>query len=244
VRARVAAGGDVPLTQAKLELFAVLADVKTMDNLERACAHEFTETYDKHRSAIGELPDGRRQVYRRLLRSALKPEAETLELPPNMFADNRGIKRDKHLYVDGSGKYPAKLNSWEEQVLNEALAEMGAVAWLRNVPRQNWSLIIPYRHYGEERPLFPDFVLFRKEGGKVVVDVLEPHALAYDDSWAKAVGLAEFAKEHGDRQFGRIELITKVGNAMKRLDLNKHYVRDKVLAVQTNQHLKQLFEGT
>jgi hypothetical protein len=90
--------------------------------------------------------------------------------------------------------------------------------------------------------LYPDFLVFRKTRGSMVVDVLEPHALAYDDSWAKAVGLAEFAKEHGDKQFGRIELITKVGKTMKRLDLNKPDVRNKVMVVQTNQHLKQLFD--
>jgi type III restriction enzyme len=77
----------------------------------------------------------------------------------------------------------------------------------------------------------------------VLTDVLEPHALAYDDSWAKAVGLAEFAREHGDKYFGRIELITKIGSAMKRLDLNKPAVRAKVLGVQNNQHLQQLFEA-
>lgn len=243
VRARIAAVSSASLTQAKLELFAVLADAKTMDNLEKACATRFTEMYDKHRDVIGELPDGRRQVYRRLLRSARKPEAETMELPPNMFADTRETKRDKHLYVDAGGKYPSKLNGWEESVLSDALAEKGTVAWLRNVPRQHWSFVIPYRHHGDDKPLYPDFLVFRKAGGKIIVDVLEPHAMAYDDSWAKAVGLAEFARERGDRQFGRIELITKVGKTMKRLDLNKPDVRDKVLAVQTNQHLKQLFDA-
>jgi type III restriction enzyme len=182
-------------------------------------------------------------VYRRLLRTARKPEAETLDLPPNMFADKREKKRDEHLYVDVNGKYPCKLNSWEEKVLGEALAAKGAVAWLRNIPRQGWSLVVPYRHHGEDRPLYPDFLVFRKSGSKIVVDVLEPHATAYDDSWAKAVGLAEFAKEHGDKNFGCIELITKVGRTMKRLDLNKPAVRDKVLAVQNNQHLQQLFEA-
>lgn len=243
VRARVAAVSSVSLTHAKLELFAVLADPKTVDNLEKACATKFAEMYDKHRDAIAELPDGRRQIYRRLRRSARKPEPETLELPPNMFADKRERMRDKHLYVDGNGKYPSKLNTWEERVLADALGQKGAVAWLRNVPRQNWSFVVPYRHHGEDRPLYPDFLAFRKTGGKMVVDVLEPHAMAYDDSWAKAVGLAEFAREHGDEQFGRIELITQVGKTMKRLDLNKPDIRDKVLGVQTNQHLKQLFES-
>lgn len=243
VKARVGSSTGISLTEAKLELFGVLNDSHALDNLEKACAAKFRQLHDKQRDKVAALPDGRRQAYRRLIRNARKPEAETLALPLNTFADKREPKRDKHLYVDGSGKYPCKLNGWEEEVLADALAATGALCWLRNVPRQDWSFTIPYRHHGEVRPLYPDFLVFRKSGGKIVADVLEPHAIAYDDSWAKAVGLAEFAKEHGDKDFGRIELITKVGKAMKRLDLNQSAVRDKVLGVQNNQHLQQLFDA-
>lgn len=237
---RVDAGAS--LAEAKLELFGVLSDATALDNLEKTCAAKFGEVYDKQRDKIAELSDGRRQMYRKLVRNARDPEAETLALPTNMFADKRETKRDKHLYVDANGKYPCKLNSWETKVLGEAMSVTSAVGWLRNQPRQDWSFSIPYRHHNEVRPLFPDFLVFRKAGGKIVADVLEPHAMAYDDSWAKAVGLAEFAKRHGDQGFGRIELITKVGQSMKRLDLNNTTVRDKVLAVLNNQHLQQLFE--
>lgn len=241
VKTRIAATSGVSLAQAKIELFAVLNDSATPDNLEKACAAKFAQVYDKQRDKIAGLPDGRRQAYRRLIRSARKPEAETLLLPPNMPADKRETKRDEHLYVDENGSFPCKLNGWEETVLAEALAEKGAVAWLRNQPRQEWSFTVPYKQDGEDRPLYPDFLVFRRAGGKIVADVLEPHATAYADSWAKAVGLAEFAKEHGDQAFGRIELITKIGKTMKRLDLNKTEVREKVLGVLNNEHLKQLF---
>ena len=241
VKKRVEAG--VSLTEAKLELFGVLNDATALDKLEKACGTKFGQVFDKQRDKIAGVSDGRRQMYRKLVRNARDPEAETLTLPANMFADKRELKREKHLYVDANGKYPCKLNSWETQVLADALAATGAVGWLRNQPRQDWSFSIPYRHHNEVRPLFPDFLVFRKTGGKIVADVLEPHAMAYDDSWAKAVGLAEFAKRHGDQGFGRIGLITKVGKSMKRLDLNNTTVRDKVLGVLNNQHLQQLFDA-
>jgi type III restriction enzyme len=241
VKARVGAGG-ASLPEAKIELFGVLNDDSALQNIEKACGAKFTQVYDKQRDKITELPDGRRQAYRRLIRTARKPESETMILPPNMFADKRDTKRDKHLYVDANGSYPCKLNSWEKSVLADALAETGAIAWLRNIPRQEWSFTIPYEQDGEDRPLYPDFLVFRKSGGKIVADVLEPHATAYADSWAKAVGLAKFARDHGDQGFGRIELITKVGSTMKGLDLNKSAIRNKVLGVQNNQHLKQLFD--
>ncbi len=126
-------------------------------------------------------------------------------------------------------------------MLADALADASTIAWLRNIPRQPWSFTIPYRHHSEVKPHFPDFLVFRKTGTKITVDVLEPHASAFGDSWAKAVGLAEFARDHGDKHFGSIEIITKVGHAMKRLDVNKPEIRTKVLGVTTDQHLQQLF---
>ncbi len=99
VKARVAAAAPASSTEAKLELFAVLNDEKAVENVEAACQKKFTELYHKHRAAIADRPDGRREVYRKLIRNARTAQAETLELPPNMFVDKREKKRDKHLYV-------------------------------------------------------------------------------------------------------------------------------------------------
>jgi type III restriction enzyme len=243
-RSRVDGTDAVPLQEAKLELYALLSDPRTLEKVETVCAKRFTALHDKWRTKIGVVPEGRRHVYRRLLKIAKQPEAATLDLPERMLADKRDTRRDKHVFVDADGKYPCKLNSWEEDVLATALAQTGAVAWLRNVPRQDGSLSIPYRLHSEVRPMYPDFLVFRKKGTGFEVDILEPHASAFEDGWAKAVGLAEFAQQHGDTHFGRIELITKVGNELKRLDVNKPEIRQKVLGVQTNQHLKQLFEAS
>jgi len=97
-----------------------------------------------------------------------------------------------------------------------------------------------YTYNGEDAPMYPDFLFFRRQGEGVVVDILEPHSLHQDDSAAKAKGLADFALRHGD-EFGRIELIVKEKDKLLRLDVNKGNVRDKVRAVSSNQHLRQLF---
>ena len=65
---------------------------------------------------------------------------------------------------------------------------------------------------------------------------------AFEDSVAKAKGLAAFARDHGD-VFGRIQLIAKVGGGYKTLSLDDGETRDKVLEVATGQHLKQLFDA-
>lgn len=79
-------------------------------------------------------------------------------------------------------------------------------------------------------------------GGALVVDILDRHAPNLDDGSFKAVGLAQFARDYGD-QFGRIELISKVNNKMLRLDLQNEAIRDRVLAVRTSSHLKDLYEA-
>jgi len=231
-----------PLFRAKLELFAVLRHADTLSLLEATCSEEFTRQYEQWRHAISQLPDGRRQVYRRLIRTARRPEAEALDLPQNMLVDKCDQRFDRHLYVDADGAYPCELNSWEKLVLEDSLNDPSVVAWLRNIPRQDWSLVIPYRRAGEDRAMYPDFLVFRRVGDdNIVADILEPHSTAYEDSWRKAIGLAEYAKDHGEKHFGRIEIITKVSAEMKRLDVNRPDIRADVLGLQNNQDLLRLF---
>jgi hypothetical protein len=64
--------------------------------------------------------------------------------------------------------------------------------------------------------------------------------LAGVDNVGKAVGLSKFAAKHGD-QFGRIELIRIEDSHIKRLDVNDPAIQHKVKAVNSNQHLDQIF---
>ena len=107
--------------------------------------------------------------------------------------------------------------------LRQAIAEEFAklkdvVGWLRNIEQKPWALAMPYELGGEVRPMYPDFLVVRKENGGLVVDILEPHSPSLSDSYAKAKGLAQFAAKHA-MQFGRVELIRLAGSEIKRLDL-------------------------
>lgn len=203
----------------------------------------FQAESDKHKAAIRDLPEARRDAYRKLRRQAAKPEAEELELPQLYPATKGQQSYKKHLYADENSDFPCKWqSSWEKDVVEAELARGGEVlGWLRNIPRKSWAFTVPYDHNGD-RPMFPDFLFFRRQGEGIVVDVLEPHSLHQDDSSSKAKGLADFAAEHGD-DFGRIELIIKERDKLLRLDVNQDNVRDKVRGVSDNEHLKQLFEA-
>lgn len=147
------------------------------------------------------------------------------------------------LHIDkASRKFGAKFNTWETAVLKEELARKDVVGWLRNVPRKSWALCVPYEVSGTKRPFYPDFIVFRKEKGKVVADILDPHESGLRDSVDKAKGLAKYAREHGSK-FGRIELIIVAGkDRVRRLELTKESVREKVLRVGTVDHLELLYQ--
>jgi type III restriction enzyme len=242
VKARVAADASLTLSQAKVELYALLSDDKTLVSVEEACGKRFTQLHTKYQTKINALGDSRQQAYRKLLKMAKQPQQTSLTLPQRILVDGKEKIWPKHLLVDDKGNFPARLNPWEVEVLNDALAPKAAVAWLRNIPRQEWSFTVPYSHRSETKPHYPDFLIFRKSGSGFVADVLEPHSLSFDDGYAKARGLAEYAKQHGNL-FGKIELIAKIKGKMRRLNLNDQTTRDKVLVVSNNEQLAQLFES-
>jgi len=238
VKAQVAGGAKPAI--AKLELNELLSDSKTVDKLENVAQNEFQGWSEHHKAAIAGLPEGRREIYRKLRRQAAKPEPEDLELPLVYEEPGGDYSFERHLYGNGTGEFSCKLNEWEKATVEAELADAKVLGWLRNVPRKSWAMKIPYKYDGEDAPMYPDFLFFRSQGDGVVVDILEPHHLGQDDSWAKAVGLADFAVRHGDR-FGRIEMIIKEKDKLIRLDVNKEAIRDKVRKVSDNTRLRELF---
>ncbi len=242
LKARVATGKVKPRT-AKLELAALLDDEMTVKTLEEGAGKTFNAEAEKHKAAIRDLPEARRETYRKLRRQAAKPEPEELQLPDiyESIIDEDSFFTG-HLFADEQGLFSCSVNEWERATVEAELAREDVVGWLRNVPRKSWAFKVPYKYDGNDTAMYPDFLFFREQGDGIVVDILEPHRLNQDDSAAKAAGLADFAKAHGDR-FGRIELIIKEKDKLIRLDVNDGAVRDKVSGVKDNGHLRQLFES-
>jgi type III restriction enzyme len=227
----------------KIELYALLEDNKIVEKVQARAGALTDEALEQHKAAIRELSDARRQVYRSLRRQAATPQHEDWELDTKIYGPAEGDVYERHLYADGDGRYKvADLNDWEKAVLANALDDQDVAAWLRNEPRREWSLRIPYKRAGLDAPHYPDFVFFRQQGAGIVPDIVEPHALAWADSVGKAKGLAEYARRHGDL-FGRIELIADINGQRRVLRLNDIATRDAVLGVEGENGLKALFEN-
>lgn len=239
VRRRVEADGIRAANLAKLELFSLLGLEDVLSRLERECGSALNADYTAHQAATLQLPESRRAIYRRIRREARDPEHEPLSLPDIIQVAKATATWPRHLFADDAGSFPWDSKSgWEISVLEQELARDDVEAWLRNTERKEWALAIPYQFDGRWQLTYPDLLIFRRTASGILVDILEPHAPSYDDSWAKAVGLAQYAQKHG-AHFGRIEMIVADGQGgWRRLDVNDPETRRQVLRLQTNQQLR------
>lgn len=241
-RSRV--GEDATVREkAKLEFIALCFLESDVLGRVESVSRDMVQTWlSSFKGSISALPEGQKKEYDEIRRKASEPEERTLDHPQVIESRKEAQSFKGHLFVDAKGSFPCNLNTWEKKVIDAELSK-GAVGWLRNPDRKNWSLCVPYKSGGEWKGLYPDFLIVRAEGKNFVVDILDPHTLSLEDAPAKAVGLAEYAEKHGDK-FGRIELIIVEGDKMKRLDLADEQVRNKVKQVSTHEHLRQLFDAT
>lgn len=224
---------------AKLELSALLRQPGAMNTMDELASWEFSKLWNAHKGAVQGLPTAKRERFRLLMQASGKPVEHELELPERIVEKKTGGSWKDHLFTNAAGDFWTKLNSWEEPLLMEAMQEDGFVGWLRNLDRRDWALCIPYE-LGGTKPFYPDFIIFRRLHGKVVVDILEPHDSSRADTWAKAKGLAEFADTHG-MDFGRLIIARKSGDGFEKADMNDKDTRKKARAMQSQSDLESLF---
>lgn len=234
-------------TRPKLELVFILQNQQAWEALEKECGKRIEHLSNKYKSAIKNLTSSEREKYNKVKEIAKEPEALEM-LPPAeiMVGVDKTVGSGycqfaKHLYIDDQGEYWAKLNTWETAVIQSEIARDDVVGWLRNYDRKTWALAMPYEMSGSISPLYPDFLVVRKDGDGYLVDILEPHSSSLTDSYAKARGLAKYAQKHHG-SFGRIELIRVDNGNIRRLDLNDDDTRNKVLTVDTNAGLDLIFD--
>ncbi len=226
---------------AKLEIFHLASDPQVLDRIEKTARQRVSDLLRTHEAAIQRLPEGRKQEYADVRRRAGQPECARLSYPEIIEVRAAKDRRPRHLYVDDDGHFPCVLNTWEAKVIGQALDDPNVVGWLRNLDRKPWSLCVPYEFEGEARGLYPDFLVFRRDGDDLTIDIVDPHSVSLEDAPAKALGLAKYAANHG-HAFGHIHMIVVDDDRVQRLDLNDEVIRDRVKAVVSQGHLRLLFE--
>jgi type III restriction enzyme len=229
--------------RAKLELFGILQNKSAGQRLEEVTREHIDILFARYKDKIAALPSSKREEYNRIRRRAKEPQTIEIMFPETIELPFEELEWEHHLYVDDKARFGWNANSWETAVLRSEMAKPDFIAWLRNFPRKPWSFCVPYVRGSEDCPLYPDFLLFRRVKGKIVVDILDPHDSGLRDAVDKAIGMVRFAEKHGD-YFGRIELII-LGpkDEIKRLDVNRESIREKVKVVTSPAHLDALFKG-
>jgi len=229
--------------EAKLELFALCIDPDVTRKIEKVAQETVQKWLRLHASAIAELEENSRTAYNEVRNLAASPELTPLVYPASIQGKRADKPWEKHLYVAEKNLFHADLNKMEAELLEQELSSKKVVAWLRNTDRKPWALCVPFEVEGEDRPMYPDFLIVRSEGKGFVADIIDPHAINLADAPAKAAGLAKFASQHADK-FGRIELIMLDGKTSKRLDLTDETIRNKVRGIKLPDELRKLFNET
>lgn len=240
--------GDTDMTAdvAHLTVIAVLRTDSALSAVENHARTLFEAWIAEYEEAIDALGEGQREEIDRLREVADSPSTRGIHLPTTIRARRNARTTDwpKHLYRDADGNYPEHFDEWEVDVLETEMARPGHIAWLRNLPRQQWAIAFPYdKTTTEQGAAYPDFVFYRRESDAIKVDLVDPHGIHLPDAPAKARGFATYAKRHG-HLYGRVEMVIfEPATKRKRtLNLKSVAVRDQVLRVQSAAHLQALFD--
>lgn len=230
----------------KIDCIIFAEDDEAVERLRKTAKITFQDYNDNFRRLLADRDEETKREYDQIVSNGDPVSKHNFELAENVegFSDAEGREFRNHLYLDDTGVAKIKLgSSWEYELVEEECKASDFVCWVRNLPRRPTSLCIPYTMNGQSKPMYPDFLVIRrdyKSSTGYVVDVLEPHGSQYADNLPKAKGLAEYART--ESRVGRVQLIRKVNDRLLRLDLCKGEIRDRVLSAMSDDDLCAIFD--
>ena len=231
----------------KTDCILFAADDDCIAELNDYAKRKFNSLNDFYRKYVVSKSEKVKKQYSDIVADSDVVSKHNFSLPEtiNVRVESDGKEYSNHLFANEKGIATFKLNSWEEEVLAEEAKRSDFVCWLRNPPREKWSLCIPYEMSGDIKATYPDFLIIRSDPMlNYVIDILEPHNPEYKDNLGKAKGFAKYAQ--AEPRIGRIQII-RTGKdpagktRFKRIDLAEGMVRDKVLIAQNNDEFDHIF---
>jgi hypothetical protein len=221
----------------RVEVAALLSVPNVVAEIEAMATRFVRDHLAKFAVEIKNTTGAVRDAYRKVQEQTSLPEPLTVELRANEKTATRDPRGEAlrtfegHIYSDRDGKFPVKLNDWEETVVTTEIARRSFGAWYRNPQRSMPSSIrIPYQDEGGKwSSLQVDFLIIsRRDDGSLAASIVDPHGDYLADAKAKLRALADFAERYGER-FLRIQSVAKVSDGTLRvLDLLDSNVRQAV----------------
>lgn len=234
-------------TQRKIDVILFASNNNELERMQQFSKGRFYYLKDTYRLTFAHMEEKWRKRYENIVADGDPVSQKSFHLPDyiSIQSSEDGTSFSDHLFVDEvTGAATFKLTSWEDKTLKEEQRREGFVTWLRNPARSSWALCIPYVMNNENKPLYPDFIIVRKENDNYVLDILEPHNSSLKDNLPKAKGLAEYAQR--EPEIGRVQLIRLVSahgvDKLVRLDLNSSLVRENVIQANTESELDHIFD--
>ena len=232
----------------KIDCILFAADDNCIANLNKYAEKKFHELNDKYRRYVVGKSEKCRKQYDDIVANSDIVSKHNFTLPETISVktEPNGKKYDNHLFAYADGIAQIRLNGWESGLIDEESKRSDFICWLRNPPREKWSMCMPYEMEGEIKPTYPDFIIVRKDAVLgYVIDILEPHNPSFKDNLGKAKALAKYAEE--EPKIGRVQLIRREKDAsgkdkFKRLDMSHGSVRQKVLKAINTDEIDHIFE--
>ena len=225
----------------KIDVILYVANEDNINALKDYAKDEYHHLIDTYRRQVTRLDERGQKRFNSIVSDGDEVSPHNFRLPENINVslEQNGQKYKKHLFVDEKCEATFNLNGWERAVLKEEMEREDFVCWLRNPSRKPWALCIPYEQNGRMHGMYPDFIIIRKDENGYVIDVLEPHDQSRTDNLPKAIGLAKYAAK--ETRVGRVQLIHVESSSIKRIDLSKKAIRDRVLYAANDYELNNIF---
>lgn len=240
-------------TSYMIDVILFANDSSAIEELNILSKKRFLELHKKYRTVIANnYPENVTTEYKKIVSNSdeITEHAYHLPLDVSYVSDPAGKECSDHLYVSSTtGTIRIKLGSgWEEKLLDEERKDTGNfLCWIRNMPRKEWSLAIPYVMNGVKKTAYPDFIIIKKNDlTGISVDILEPHDGTRTDNLPKAKGFVKYAKDN--MVVNSIQLIRQLPDkttgepTLKRLDLSDFEVQQKIELANSDEDLVRIFE--
>lgn len=228
--------------------------------VEQAAAGLFAEWQREYTNTVAkELPRAQQRAFEEIWSDDDGVISTTLHPPESYSASTKVIRGSGdqavseslptyagHLYQAPEDhplaeRFPAKLTSWEDRVLEKETQRANLVSWYRNPSRSQHGLAVPYRHGGQTELLYPDFLFFYDVGGEIQLDVVEPHRHVQADTGPKWAGLARWAQQNSQVVRGAQAVIVLREDLMA-LDLSIPGIEEDLDASTGEQDIERLFQ--
>ena len=211
-----------------------------MDELEKFAKRTFNTLKDTYKDELSSKNLQVRKKFNDIVKETDNPDT-TWKLYDPLYLTKGKVEKDRHLFVDDSGKCYFDLDSWESLVLDEEMKKPGFKCWIRNPKGRPESLCLRRREGSVDKPFYPDFIIVSEIDGNLSLSVLEPHDPSREDNYSKAVALLEYGRK--EKRVKRLELIrVNKDGKIWRLDFKKSNIIEDMKDVDSNLKLTNLFK--